>query len=66
MEIPQKVISDQGSQFVSKFMKELCSWLGIERNSSMAYHLQTDGQTEQVNQELEQYLWLYYNYRQNN
>ena len=65
MGIPQKVISDRRPQFVSRFMKELCSWLGIERNPSTAYHPQTDGQTEWVNQELEQYLRLYCNYRQN-
>jgi len=46
-------------------MKELCSRLGVERNSLTAYHLQTDSQTERVNQELEQYLRLYCNYRQN-
>jgi len=63
--IPQKVISDRGPQFVSRFMKELCSQLGIERNPSTAYHPQTNGQTERVNQELEQYLQLYCNYRQN-
>jgi len=65
MGIPQKVISDQGPQFVSRFIKELCLQLGIKRNSSTAYHSQTDGQTEQINQELEQYLQLYCNYRQN-
>ena len=54
--LPQKVISDQGPQFVAAFMKELFQLLGIEVASSMAYHPQTDGQTEQVNQELEQYL----------
>ena len=32
--IPQKVISDQGPQFVLRFMKELCSQLEIERNPS--------------------------------
>jgi len=58
MGIPQKVISDQGPQFVLRFMRELCSRLGIERNPLTAYHPQTDGQTEQVNQELEQYLLL--------
>ena len=47
-------------------MKELCSRLGVERNPSTTYHPQTDSQTERVNQELEQYLRLYCNYRQNN
>ena len=63
--LPRKVISNRGPQFVSRFIKELCSRLGVEKNPSMAYHLQTDGQTERVNQELEQYLRLYCNYRQN-
>jgi len=60
--IPQKVISDRGPQFVSRFMKKLCHRLGVERNPLTAYHSQTDEQTEQVNQELEQYLRLYCNY----
>ena len=30
----------------------------------MAYHLQTDGQTERVNQEMEQFIWLFTNYKQ--
>jgi len=63
--LPQKVISNRGPQFMSRFIKELCSRLGIERNPSTAYHPQTDSQMEQVNQELEQYLRLYCNYRQN-
>ena len=40
--------------------------LGIETKLSMAYHLETDGQTERTNQELEQYLRIYVNHRQNN
>ena len=40
--------------------------LGIETKLSMAYHLETDGQTERTNQELEQYLRMYVNHRQNN
>ena len=51
---------------MSRFMKELCSRLRVGRNPSTAYHPQTDSQTERVNQELKQYLRLYYNYRQNN
>jgi len=36
--IPQKVISDRGPQFVSRFMKELCFQLGVERNPLTAYY----------------------------
>jgi hypothetical protein len=64
--IPEKIISDRGPQFVSNFMKELCRLLKIERNPSTAYHPQTDGQTERTNQEVEQYLRSYVNYRQTN
>ena len=62
--LPQQVISDRGPQFVSKFMKELNHLLGIKTASSTAYHPQTDGQTERVNQEVEQYLRLFVNHRQ--
>jgi hypothetical protein len=51
--IPRRIIRNRGPQFTSKFMKELCNALGIERNLSMAYHPQTDGQTERINQEVE-------------
>jgi hypothetical protein len=50
---------------VSGFMKGLYQNLGIEANPSTAYHPQTDGQTERVNQELEEYLRIYVNKRQN-
>jgi len=33
---------------------------------SIAYYLQTDGQIEQVNQALEQYLWCYMDYNLSN
>ena len=57
--LPCKVISDRGPQFVAAFMKELFRLLRIEAASSTAYHPQTDGQTECVNQELEQYLRVF-------
>jgi hypothetical protein len=62
--LPRKVISDRGPQFVAEFMKELYRLLGIEAASSTAYHPQTDGQTERVNQELEQYLRVFVGERQ--
>jgi len=64
--LPNTVISDRGPQFASGFMKELNKILGIDTKLSTAYHLQTDGQTERMNQELEQYLRMFVDYRQTN
>jgi len=64
--IPKKIISDRGPQFVATFMGELCKALGIKRAMLMAYHLQTNGQTERINQEIKVFLRYYINYRQDN
>ena len=45
-------------------MQELNNILGIQTKLSTAYHPQTDGQTERMNQELEQYLRMFVNYQQ--
>jgi len=60
------VVSDHGSQFIAHFTRELYHLLGIKLVSSTAWHPQTDGQTECVNQELDQYLWLFVNEQQDN
>jgi len=52
----EEVISDQGTQFVSNFMHGFSQLLKIKISASIAYHPQTDSQTEQVNQEVEQTL----------
>ena len=59
-----EVISDRGPQFMSNFMCGLSKILGIKVAASTAYHLQTNGQTEHVNQEVEQFLHLFINQRQ--
>ena len=64
--LPNKIISDHGPQFVSRFMKEFYRLAGIEGAPSTAFHPQTNGQTEQMNQEIEQYIRLFVNYRQSN
>ena len=64
--LPESVISDRGLQFAAGLTKELNKMLGIETKLSTAYHPQTDSQTERTNQELEQYLRMYVNHRQNN
>ena len=62
----ESVISDRGPQFVVGLMRELNKMLGIETKLSTAYYPQTDRQMERTNQELEQYLRMYVNHKQNN
>ena len=57
--LPCSIVSDQGPQFASQVMKDLCKCLGITPKLSTAQHLQTDGQTEQMNRDLQQYLQLF-------
>ncbi len=40
------IVSDWNSVFTSKFWFLLCYFLGIKQKLSIAFHLQTDGQTE--------------------
>nr|AAM08795.1 Putative retroelement [Oryza sativa Japonica Group]AAP52970.1 retrotransposon protein, putative, Ty3-gypsy subclass [Oryza sativa Japonica Group] len=54
--VPKKIVSDRGSQFTSKFWQKLQEEMGTRLNFSTAYHPQTDGQTERVNQILEDML----------
>jgi len=64
--LPENIISDRGLQFSAGMTKELNKMLGIKIKLSMAYHPETDRQIERTNQELEQYLRMYVNHRQNN
>jgi transposase InsO family protein len=54
--ILKTIVSDCGPQFVSKFREELHKSLGTKLLHSSAYHPQTSGQTERVNQILEDML----------
>ncbi|MBW0475506.1 hypothetical protein O181_015221 [Austropuccinia psidii MF-1] len=56
--LPLSAVSDRGSLFVSSFWTNLCQKPNILRDMSTSYHPETDGQTERVNQILEQYLWI--------
>ena len=62
--LPESIISDRGAQFVANLMRGLNQILGIETRLSTAFHPQTDRQTEQTNQELEQYLRIFIDHRQ--
>ena len=64
--LPEEIISDRDKLFTFKFWKLLVNQLGIHHKLSTSYHPQTDGQTEQLNQTMEQYLRCYVNYQQTN
>ena len=64
--LPHQVILDRGPQFASKVMQEVWERLGVKSTMSTAFHPQTDGETEWVNQELEQYLCVFCDFQQDN
>ena len=53
------MISDRGPQFASTFTQELGKLLNYNLSLSTAYHPQSDGETERVNQEIETYLRIF-------
>ncbi|MBW0464236.1 hypothetical protein O181_003951 [Austropuccinia psidii MF-1] len=57
--LPVSNVSHRGSFFASSFWTNICQQLKISRDISTAFHPETDGQTERVNQILEQYLWIH-------
>lgn len=62
--LPVDIVSDRGQQFTSRFTRRLLELCEIKGNRSTAYHPQSDGQTERVNQTLEQYLRVYCDFQQ--
>lgn len=62
--LPDSIVSDRGSQFISKLWKALCERLRIKANLSTAYHPETDGQSERANQDVKRGIRTYCNYMQ--
>ena len=64
--LPKVLIHDRDTRFMTRFAVKMCKALGIKQNASTPFHPRTDGQTEQTNQKLEQFLRFYTNSKQNN
>src|SRR5260221_8068117 len=64
--VPVHITSDRGSEFISHFFCSLGKLLQMRLHFTSGYHLEGDRQTEHTNQVLEQYLWTYMNYQQDN
>ena len=64
--IPRRILSNREPQFASRFIEELMKALETKRMLLTAYHPQTNGQTERINQEIGTFLRHYINYQQDN
>jgi len=62
--LSKSIISNRGLQFTAGLIRELNRMLEIESKISIAFHPQTNKQIERVNQELEQYLRMFIDHRQ--
>ena len=58
----ESIILDRGPQFTARLMRELNEMLGIKSKLSIVFYPQINGQTERINQELEQYLRIFINH----
>ena len=63
--LPDSIVTDKGSLFISKFWLSLCYFVGIKRRLSTAFHPQIDSQTEWQNSTMEAYLRAFVNFEQN-
>ncbi|GKF16311.1 putative reverse transcriptase domain-containing protein [Tanacetum coccineum] len=57
--VPISIISDRDSHFTSRFWQSMQNALGTQLDMSMAYHPETDGQSERTIQTLEDMLRAY-------
>ena len=62
--LPKSIILNRGVQFIVGIIRELNKLLEIQTKLLVVYYSQTDGQMERINQELEQYLKIFIDYRQ--
>ena len=54
--IPEELLSDNGSNFISKIMKLYCETMGIKQIKIFPYHPKTDGMVERFNSTIKRLL----------
>lgn len=54
--VPQSLRTDQGRQFDSDLVKELCAHLGVHKTRTSAYHPMSDGMVERANRSIKDQL----------
>jgi transposase InsO family protein len=54
--IPNEILTNQGTEFMSRLMKELCALLQIKQIRTSVFHPQMDGFVEHFNKTLKQML----------
>ncbi|KAI1000096.1 hypothetical protein K3495_g8097 [Podosphaera aphanis] len=64
--LPIDIVSDRGTQRVNIFWKRVCEQLNSTRRLITAFHPQTDGSTERMNQELQHFIRVFCSYEQTN
>ncbi len=64
--VPESIVTDQDSLFISKFWSSLCYFLGIKKKLSTTFHPQINGQTKRQNNTMEAYLRAFVNWEQDN
>ena len=64
--IPQFIVTDQGSQFMSDIFRRLCILLKLNKLNSTAYHPESNGVLERTHKTIVEYLRCFCNPRGNN
>ena len=59
--IPEKILTDQGTNFMSEIFKNMCKLLKIEKIQTAAYHPESNGALERSHRTLAEYLRHYIN-----
>ena len=63
--LPNSIVTDRGLVFTSKFWSSRCYFFGVKKRLSIAFHPQTNGQTEWQNSTMNAYLRAFVTFKQN-